>query len=84
VWVAKEGGKTEAVLTLYLSFMFFGYIGEKTGMKLFLTSSVEACFVDEFSRSVHRTHRRRTVSEVSPYGEEPAFTRLALNVHRRK
>jgi hypothetical protein len=63
--------------------MFSGYIGEKTGKKLFSTSSVEACFVDEFSRPVHRTDRRRTVSEVSPLGEEPAFTRLALSVQQR-
>ena len=71
------------LLTLYLSFVFSGYIGEETGKKLFLTSSFEACFVDKFSRSVHRTDRRRTVSEVSPDGEEPAFTRLALSVHRQ-
>jgi hypothetical protein len=79
----KEGVKTEAVLTLYLSFVFSVYFSEETGMKLILTSGLRAFCVDKFSRSVHRTRRRRTVSEVSPYGEEPAFTRLALSVLQR-
>jgi len=63
--------------------MFSAYFSEETGKKLFLTLGQKACFVDKFSRSVHRMHRRRTVSEVSPYGEEPAFTRLALSVLQR-
>jgi len=79
-----SGVVPQGVSTLYLSFVYSGYIGEETGKKLFSTSSGEACDVDEFSRPVHRTDRRRTVSEVSPYGEEPAFTRLALSVQRRK